>query len=100
MNPLANNGSEVFSSLPAAHLKWGGDHARTESDTGQPSGLFGLLAVGWQLRDENRQEKIESQIRLQDMKRELISPGIDDPELFEVLKDSGKADPTLTRRYL
>lgn len=62
--------------------------------------FFGLLVVGWQLRDGNRQKKVESQIRLQDINRELISLGFDHPELFEVLKDGGKADPTLTRRYL
>jgi hypothetical protein len=62
--------------------------------------FVGLLFVAWQMRDGNNQRKIESQIRLQDINRELISLGFDHPELFEVLKDGGKADATLTRRYL
>jgi hypothetical protein len=60
----------------------------------------GLLFVAWQIRDANKQSKLESQIRLYDVNRELISMGFSKPELFEVLKDEKKVDPTLERRYL
>ena len=60
----------------------------------------GLVFVAWQMRDANKQSKLESQIRLYDINRELISLGFSKPELFEVLKDEKKADPTMERWYL
>ena len=62
--------------------------------------FVGLVFVAMQMRDGNRQRKIESQIRLYDINRELISLGFSKPELFEVLKDEKKADPTMERWYL
>jgi hypothetical protein len=62
--------------------------------------FVGLLFVTWQIREANKQSKLESQIRLYDINRELISLGFSKPELFEVLKDESKADPTLERWYL
>jgi hypothetical protein len=59
-----------------------------------------VLIVAWQMRDATKQSKLESQIRLYDINRELISMGFTKPELFEVLKDENKADPTLERWYL
>jgi len=55
--------------------------------------FFGLLLVVIQLRDSNEQRKLESQIRLYDITRELISLGFSNPQLFEVLKDSENVDP-------
>jgi len=55
--------------------------------------FLGFVVVIIQLRDSNRQAKLESQIRLYDINRELIAMGFSKPELFEVLKDEKKADP-------
>ena len=62
--------------------------------------FVGLVFVAMQMRDGNRQRKIESQIRLYDINRELISLGFSKPELFEILKDGKGIDATLQRRYL
>src|SRR5580658_5768308 len=63
--------------------------------------FVGLLFVAWQMRDGNRQQKMDSHIRLYDINRELLSLGFSKPELFEILKEDGhKVDPTLMRRYL
>ena len=53
----------------------------------------GLVFVAWQMRDANKQSKLESQIRLYDINRELISLGFSKPELFEVLKDEKRPIP-------
>ena len=60
----------------------------------------GLLFVAWQMRDANKQSKLESQIRLQDVNRELVSLGFSRPELFEVLKDGKNVDPNAELYYL
>ena len=60
----------------------------------------GLLFVAWQMRDANKQSKLESQIRLYDINRDLISLGFSKPELFKILKDEKGVDATLQRRYL
>ena len=61
----------------------------------------GLIFVAVQMRDGNRQRKMDSHIRLYDINRELLSLGFSKPELFEILKNDGhKVDPTLMRRYL
>ena len=60
----------------------------------------GLLFVAVQLRDGNRQRKLETQIHLYEINRELISLGFENPELFEVLKGRECVDPTIERRYL
>jgi hypothetical protein len=62
--------------------------------------FVGLLFVAWQMRDATRQRKLETQIRLYDINRELISMGFEKPELFEVLNDAKKVNPTIERRYL
>lgn len=62
--------------------------------------FVGLLFVAWQMRDGNKQRKMDSQIRLYEINRELISLGFEKPELFEVLKDGEKIDHNLERRYL
>ena len=62
--------------------------------------FVGLLFVAWQMRDGNRQRKLESQIRLQDVNRELVSLGFSKPELFEVLKDGKNVDPNAELYYL
>jgi hypothetical protein len=62
--------------------------------------FVGLLFVARQIGDSNKQSKLDSQIRLYDINRELISLGFSKPELFEVLKDEGKPDPTIERWYL
>jgi hypothetical protein len=60
----------------------------------------GFVIVAWQLWKANKQSKLDSQIRMHDINRELISMGFDKPELFEVLKDTNRADPELEQRYL
>lgn len=60
----------------------------------------GLLFVAWQMRDANKQSKLESQIQLQGINRELIAMGFSKPELFEVMQGTKKVDATLERRYL
>lgn len=62
--------------------------------------FVGLAFVAWQMRDANRQRKLETQIRLYDINRELIAMGFSDDELFKVLEDSDKVDETKERRYL
>jgi hypothetical protein len=62
--------------------------------------FFGLLLVVIQLRDSNEQRKIESQICLYDINRELISLGFSNPQLFEILKDAKNVDPAFEQRYL
>lgn len=62
--------------------------------------FFGFLVVAFQLRDNTAQRKLESQIRLYDINRELISLGFSHPQLFEVLKDAEGVDATVERRYL
>jgi len=60
----------------------------------------GLLFVAWQMRDANRQRKLETQIKLYDINRELISLGFTLPEMFRVLEDAKGIDPTIERRCL
>jgi hypothetical protein len=62
--------------------------------------FLGFVVVIMQLRDSNRQTKLESQIRLYDINRELIAMGFSKPELFEVLKDAKEVDPTTEQHYL
>ena len=62
--------------------------------------FVGLLFVAVQMRAANRQRKLESQIRLYDINRELISMGFDKPELFDVLVDKHEVNPVTERRYL
>ena len=59
-----------------------------------------VLIVAWQMREATKQSKLDSQIRLQDVNRELISLGFAKPELFEVLKDGKNVDPTAELYYL
>jgi hypothetical protein len=60
----------------------------------------GLIFVALQMREENRQRKIESQIRMHDINRELISMGFDKPELFEILKGTNQTTSEFERRFL
>lgn len=60
----------------------------------------GLLFVAWQMRDANKQNKLESQIQLQGINRELIAMGFSKPELFEIMHGAKEVDATLERRYL
>lgn len=62
--------------------------------------LLGFVVVIIQLRDSNRQTKLKSQIRLQDVNRELISLGFSKPELFKVLKDAKNVDADVEMFYL
>jgi hypothetical protein len=62
--------------------------------------VAGLVFVALQMRDGNKQSKLESQIQLQGINRELIAMGFSKPELFEVMHGTGKVDATLERRYL
>lgn len=62
--------------------------------------LLGLVMVLVELRESNRQKKLDSQIQLNQINRELISLGFAKPELFEILNNSRKADPIVKRRYL
>ena len=62
--------------------------------------FLGLLLVVLQLREGNRQAKLESQIRLYDINRELITLGFSKPELFQILADAKNVDSTIERRYL
>lgn len=59
-----------------------------------------LFLVVVQLRDHNRQRKLESEIHIYDVNRELLKLGFDKPELFEILEDAQDADPVRVRRYL
>ena len=60
----------------------------------------GLLFVAWQMRDANQQRKLETQIKLYDINRELISLGFSLPEMFRVLEDAKGIDSTIERRCL
>jgi phage antirepressor YoqD-like protein len=60
----------------------------------------GLLYVAQAMRDGNKQRKMDSQIRLYDINRELISLGFSKPELFAVLKDAKGIDPEIEQHYL
>jgi hypothetical protein len=60
----------------------------------------GLMFIGLQMRDANKQNKLESQIQIQGINRELIAMGFSKPELFEVMQGTKKVDATLERRYL
>ncbi len=62
--------------------------------------FIGLAFVAWQIYESNHQRKLESQIRMHDINRELIAMGFSKPELFEILKDTDKAAPELERWYL
>src|ERR1700744_4880731 len=62
--------------------------------------LLGFAVVIIQLRDSNRQTKLETQIRLYDINRELIAMGFSKPELFRVLKDEDGVDPATEQHYL
>lgn len=62
--------------------------------------FFGLLLVVIQLHGSNQQRKLESQIHLYDLNRELLSLGFSNPQLFEVLTDAKGVNPTLEQRYL
>ncbi|GEM_PF-2607585 len=62
--------------------------------------LAGFLLVAWQMRDGNRQRKIESQIQLQAVNRELLTLGFSNPELFKVLEDAEDVDPKIETYYL
>jgi hypothetical protein len=62
--------------------------------------LVSVLIVAWQVRDATKQRKLESQIRLYDINRDLISLGFSKPELFKILKDETGVDATVQRRYL
>ena len=59
-----------------------------------------VLIVAWQMWEATKQSKLESQIQLYDINRDLISLGFSKPELFDILKDGKGVDPTLQRRYL
>ena len=63
--------------------------------------FFGFLVVIVQVRDGNRQRRLESQIRLYDINRELITLGFSNPALFAILNgtDEGR-NPVVERRYL
>jgi len=60
----------------------------------------GLLFIGYQMRDGNKQQKMGSHIRLYAINRELIALGFSNPELFEILTDGKEINSTLARRYL
>lgn len=62
--------------------------------------LLGFLVIIIQLQDSNRQTKLESQIHIHEITRDLISLGFSNPQLFEVLKNSKHVDPTVQARYL
>jgi hypothetical protein len=62
--------------------------------------FLGFVVVIFQLRDSNRQTKLESQIRVHDITRELISLGFSNPQLFQVLKNAKEVDRTVEERYL
>ncbi len=62
--------------------------------------FLGFVVVIIQLRDTNRQTKLESQIHIHEITRDLISLGFSNPQLFEVLKNSTHVDRTVEARYL
>ena len=62
--------------------------------------LIGLLIVAWQLRDGNRQQELQSMIKLYDINRDLLSLGFSTPALLEVLEDKSIADSLAEKRYL
>ena len=61
--------------------------------------FVGLVFVAWQLRDGNKQRKVESLLHIYAINREIISLGFSNPELFQILHGK-KADPILERHYL
>lgn len=61
--------------------------------------FIGLLLVAWQLRDGNKQRKVESLLQIYGINREIITLGFSNPELFQILHGK-KADPILERHYL
>lgn len=62
--------------------------------------FLGFVVVTIQLRDSGRQTRLESQVRVQDSTRELVSLGFANPQLFEVLKGSKQVDHAVGDRYL
>lgn len=62
--------------------------------------FVGLLFVAWQMRDANRQRRLETQIRLYEVNRELIALGFSEPKLFAILNGAEGIDPVVERRYL
>jgi len=60
----------------------------------------GLLLVVIQLRENNRQRKLESQFAIYDINRQLLSLGFTHPQLFAVPDDSTHVDPLWERYYL
>lgn len=52
-----------------------------------------------QLNDQMKQRKIDADIRISDINRQLITLGFSHPELFKVLHGE-PADPVVERRYL
>lgn len=59
----------------------------------------GWLLVVHQLRDATAQRRVESQLQLTTLNRELLTLGFSHPELFQVLHGR-KADPLVERHYL
>ena len=62
--------------------------------------FLGLVFVAFQMRDATKQRRVESVQRLIDANRELLSLGFSHPKLFEILNDTGNADPQWEQRYL
>ncbi len=62
--------------------------------------ITGLVVVAKQQHDGNRDRRLNSQIQLYNINRELISQGFSHPQLFDILVDKAKVDPVLERRYL
>ena len=62
--------------------------------------LTSLALVLFQLREQLAQRRLESEIRIYDVNRELIALGFARPELFDILRDAPDVDPETERRYL
>lgn len=61
--------------------------------------FISISLVLMQLHDLMAQRKIDSQIRIDDINRQLITLGFSHPELFKVLHGE-EADPIVERHYL
>ena len=62
--------------------------------------LLSLFAVIFQMRDSLHQRKLETQIRLYDINRDLLSLGFSHPNLFEVLSGKSPHGTESEKRYL
>ena len=63
-------------------------------------GFCGLLFVGLQFRQGNRQRESDSMVKLYDINRELLTLSFHFPQLLDLLEDKDIPDRRMQKRYL